>query len=183
MYKVASHCHPSLCDMVVLSVPSTSHLPISLGMLWDNGGCLAEGWPLPSRWKREPASERDKRVSCHSQELLPPLLRSWVWGRTGVAWNDLLDFHTCTKYLVLSLDRSLYCFIFLIVSIAFITKTERPHSILEILSADEIWEKLQNNTLQTDVQPWNYGNCASWILKFRKELIRGKKLSVRRCPF
>lgn len=123
---------------------------------WECSGTMEDAWQRagPSQaGEREPASERDKSVSCHSQELLPPLLRSWAWGRTGVAWNDLLDFNMCTKYLVLSLDRFLYCFIFLIMSIAFITKTERPHSILEILSADEIWEKLQNNTLQIDVQP------------------------------
>lgn len=102
-------------------------------------------------------------------------------GRSGVAWNDLLGF-VCAKYLVFCLERLLYCLIFFIVSIAFITKNKKLHSILEILNADEIWEKLQNNTLQIDVRPRNYGDCASWIFKFRKEFIRGEKAFSQKVP-
>lgn len=148
-------------------------------VLWDSGDFMAEIWPLPRCWKRELASERDR--GCQSQELLLLLLRSWVWGRTGVVCS--LVFICVQSTSSLPLTDSYIVWFFLIVNIAFITKTKRPHSILEILGAAEIWEKLQNNTLQIDVQPRNFWDCASGIFKLRTEFIRGKKLSVRRCPF
>jgi len=82
-------------------------------------------------------------------------------GRIGVPWNDLLVLCVQNTWSFALTDSCIVCFFFFTVSIAFLTKNKRPHSILEILKADEIWEKLQNNTLQIDVQPRHYGDCAS----------------------
>lgn len=177
-YKVASQCPLSLCDVAILPAPSTSrpspHCPRkALGQ-----------WRLHGRWLAPPhvsTGETDRRSGTLVPGAAPTAALDL--GRIGVAWNDLFVLCVQNTWSFALTDSCIVWFFFLTVSLAFLTKNKRLHSILEILNADEIWEKLQNNTLQIDVQPRHYGDCASWIFKFRKEFVRGKKPSVRRYPF